>query len=97
MFYLNGAATGPSASLMKHFTSMITTGEVLPPPMPQNLQNISYSLDLTVPMVRCLPSNDTVIAWTAAAAVETAMYNRAFYGDTFQINTGNTTIETNYT
>jgi hypothetical protein len=95
MFYLDGDATGASPALMKHFTSMITTGEVLPPPVPQDLQNISYSLDLTLPILRCLPSNDTVIAWTAAAAVETAMYNRAFYGDIFQIDTGPTTIETN--
>jgi hypothetical protein len=95
-FYLDSTFTEPSAPLMKHFAGIITTGEVLPPPIPQDLQNISYSLDVTVPIVRCLPSNNDVINWTAAAAVETAIYNGASkYGNAFPLNTENTIIETN--
>ena len=45
------------------------------------MQNASYSLNLTVPIVRCLPSNDTVRAWTAAAAYE-AVTGSAFAGST---------------
>jgi hypothetical protein len=97
MFYLAVPAGGPSASLRKYFSNLITTGEVLPPPTPQGLQNISYSLDLTVPIVRCLPSSDAVIAWTAAAAVEAAMdYRKANYWDTTNGDSfGYSTVVTN--
>jgi hypothetical protein len=49
----------------------MSTGELLPLSAPGGLQNASYSLYLTVPLVRCLPSNDSVRSWTMALAYET--------------------------
>jgi hypothetical protein len=58
------------SELGRMITTLASTGELLRLSAPQGMQNMSYKLDLIVPIVGCLPSNDTVRAWTAAAAYE---------------------------
>ncbi|KAM3069612.1 hypothetical protein ACMFMF_008826 [Clarireedia jacksonii] len=76
--------TDPGSQLRRAFNALISTGELLHLSAPGGLQNASYSLYLTVPLVRCLPSNDSVISWTMALAYETV----STYGDYVMLGQG---------
>jgi hypothetical protein len=64
----NGFFGQDSSQLSRLFNAVTSRGELLPPSPPGGLQNASYSLELTIPIVSCLPSNDLVRSWTTAAA-----------------------------
>jgi hypothetical protein len=59
--------------LKRAFAALTSTEELLRLSAPGVLQNASYNLDLIVPVVRSLPSNESVRAWTAAAAFKSAL------------------------
>lgn len=55
---------------VRHFNGLAATGELPQPSTPAGLQNISYTLDLNIPIVRCEVSNDAVRTQIAASAFE---------------------------
>jgi hypothetical protein len=57
------------ADFIHHY---ISTGELLPLSPPGNLRNISYTIDLIVPLVRCQGSNETVKTIIAQSAFDEA-------------------------
>ncbi|KAF2114839.1 hypothetical protein BDV96DRAFT_86392 [Lophiotrema nucula] len=73
---------GDSTKLNQMFTILASTGELARLSPPEGLQNVSYAVDLIVPLVHCQDSNDTVRAWTAAAAFQDAIAGLGDYIDT---------------
>lgn len=67
--------SGQPTKLSQMFTVIAGTGELSRISAPDSLQNISYTIDLTVPLVRCDISDETVRSLTATAA-----YNQAIAG-----------------
>lgn len=65
--YSNGS------KLRQILTIVGSTGELLRLRAPEGLQNVTYTIDYIMPLVRCKVSDDNVRDWTAAAAYETAL------------------------
>jgi hypothetical protein len=61
---------GVPGDLVRTLNILASTGEILRLDPPLGLRNVSYKLDIIIPIVRCLPSNETIRNWTAASAFE---------------------------
>lgn len=62
-----------STKLKQMFTVLAGTGDMLRLSAPEGLQNVSYTMDLILPVVRCNASNETVRSLTASTAYEVAL------------------------
>lgn len=65
--------SGDPTKLSQMFTVLASTGELLRLSAPESLPNISYTVDLIVPLVRCQVSDEIVRSSTAAAAYKEAI------------------------
>jgi hypothetical protein len=63
---------GSRVRLSRMFNILADTGELLWLSAPENLQNISYTVNLIIPLVRCRVSNESVRSWIATAAYKEA-------------------------
>ena len=64
------------------FTIIANTGERLQLNAPKGLKNISYGIDIFVPMTYCQGSNNVVTSWTARVAYESAVAGLGYPIDT---------------
>jgi hypothetical protein len=82
--------SGPSSKVRQMVTIMAATGELPRLRAPDNLQNISYTVDLVVPLVHCRVSNDQIRSLTALSAYEEAVRELRLLGN--KIDTNRTTF-----
>ena len=89
--YSVGLFGNPSSPLTRLFGALTSTGELLSLTPPVGFPNASYTLDLIAPVVRCLPSNQNIRSWTAAAAFEASTTLKPMLNSTVVTHANNLT------
>jgi hypothetical protein len=77
--YSHEAADGPSAMLTRLVQAVASTGSVLPFSTPNQVANVSWTINSTGPLLKCNPSNQSVKQQTARGAFMYLLEGRDLY------------------